>query len=139
LHATAEQEYLDIRKAGFKQPVCVVPNGVDIPEQLPLHLTGENKNDEGVKEVLFLGRLHPVKGIDILISAWSKVAVQRTGWQLRIVGLGTEDYVQKLRNQVERESVPNFTIEGPLYGQDKRKAYQRAKLYVLPHTQKTSL
>ena len=59
MHATAEQEYLDIRKAGFKQPVCVVPNGVDIPEQLPLHLTGENKNDEGVKEVLFLGRLHP--------------------------------------------------------------------------------
>ena len=132
LHATAEQEYRDIRSAGFRQPVCVIPNGVDIPEQSPSHFIDENRNNESVKEILFLGRLHPVKGIDILISAWSKVAAHRTGWQLRIVGPGTEDYVQKLRNQVARESIPNCTIEGPLYGQDKQKAYQRAQLYVLP-------
>lgn len=132
LHATAEQEYRDIRSAGFKQPVCVIPNGVDIPEQLQLRSIGKNRNAESVKEVLFLGRIHLVKGIDILISAWSKVARQRTGWQLRIVGPGKEDYVQKLRNQVERESILNCTIRGPLYGQDKQKAYHRANLYVLP-------
>ncbi|MBM4231725.1 MAG: glycosyltransferase, partial [Gammaproteobacteria bacterium] len=30
-HATADSEYEDIRRLGFRQPVAVIPNGVDIP------------------------------------------------------------------------------------------------------------
>jgi len=34
-HATAESEYADIRRLGFRQPVAVIPNGIDIPELMP--------------------------------------------------------------------------------------------------------
>jgi hypothetical protein len=31
-HATAEAEYEDIRRMGYKQPVALIPNGIDLPE-----------------------------------------------------------------------------------------------------------
>src|SRR5690348_2434417 len=38
-HATSEQEYRDIRAAGFSQPVAIIPNGIDIPAQPPRQIT----------------------------------------------------------------------------------------------------
>lgn len=132
LHATAEQEYRDIRSAGFTQPVCVIPNGIDIPDYSAPCSSGESASASCSKEVLFLGRIHPVKGVDILINAWSKLAPQRPGWRLKIVGPCEGDYAQKLREQIMRKSIPDCTIEGPLYGLEKHVAYQNAQLYVLP-------
>ena len=34
-HATSEQEFADIRRLGFDQPVAIVPNGIDLPKILP--------------------------------------------------------------------------------------------------------
>ena len=53
LHATSEQEYRDIRRAGLRQPVAVVPNGVDVPQ------TVERKPSAGQRTLLYLGRLAP--------------------------------------------------------------------------------
>src|SRR5262249_49689775 len=58
-HATAESEYADIRRLGFKQPVAIIPNGIDVPEPA-------DKRCNGTRTLLCLGRLHPIKGIDIL-------------------------------------------------------------------------
>lgn len=62
-HATSEAEYRDIRKQGYRQPVAVIPFGIDIPECRP-KAAGERR------KLLFLGRLHPVKGLDLLLRAW---------------------------------------------------------------------
>ena len=51
LHATAEQEYRDIRSAGFKQPVCVIPNGVDILNSCNCAQLAKTGMLESVKEV----------------------------------------------------------------------------------------
>ena len=64
-HATSLAEYEDIRRAGFKQPVAVIPNGIDVPSRLP-------KEKSEFRTLLFLGRIHPVKGLDLLISAWDE-------------------------------------------------------------------
>jgi glycosyltransferase involved in cell wall biosynthesis len=132
LHATAEQEYLDIRSAGFKQPVCIIPNGIDVPEISKLGPIGEGQNVGPGREVLFLGRIHPVKGVDVLLSAWSKVAALRPEWRLRIVGPGEGDYVRRLKNRVTAEAITRCTIEGPLFGQEKHFAYQNSQIYILP-------
>ncbi len=132
LHATAEHEYVDIRANGFRQPICVIPNGVDSP---PLDLCKEldaNAGSDRHRELLFLGRLHPVKGLDILIDAWAKIAAMRPDWRLRIVGPDDGKYAAKLRDRVSAGSAPNCIIDGPLYGPEKQAAYQRAELYVLP-------
>jgi glycosyltransferase involved in cell wall biosynthesis len=132
LHATAEHEYVDIRKCGLKQPICIIPNGVDIP---PLDLCKEldpNVASDGHRELLFLGRLHTVKGLDILIDAWAKIVVMRPDWRLRIVGPDDGKYATKLRDRVSAGAVQNCIIDGALYGREKQAAYQRAELYVLP-------
>ena len=58
-HATSFNEYIDIRNMGFKQPIAIIPNGIDIPNQLM-------KNEVSFKTLLFLGRIHPIKGLDLL-------------------------------------------------------------------------
>ena len=132
LHATAEHEYADIRANGFRQPICVIPNGVDTPALELCKAPDPNAGSGGHRELLFLGRLHPVKGLDILIGAWAKIVAMRPDWRLRIVGPDEGKYARKLRDRVAAGSIPNCIIDGPLYGLEKQTAYQRAELYVLP-------
>jgi glycosyltransferase involved in cell wall biosynthesis len=53
LHATSQQEYDDIREFGLRNPIAMVPNGIDVPVYNPLP-----KADGARKTVLYLGRLH---------------------------------------------------------------------------------
>ena len=63
-HATSEQEYREIRSCGLRQPVAVVPLGIDMPEGLE-ELTVPARR----RKLLFLGRIHPVKGVAELLNA----------------------------------------------------------------------
>lgn len=78
-HATAESEYDDIRRMGFRQPVAVIPNGIDIPKRWP-------KTPSQSCTLLFLGRIHPKKGIDVLLHAWRAVMNRFPDWDLQIIG-----------------------------------------------------
>lgn len=69
LNALNESEAASIRAYGLRNPVCIVPNGVDLPDQRPTLGGGE-------KVCLFLGRLHPKKGLPALLSAWAKIRVR---------------------------------------------------------------
>jgi glycosyltransferase involved in cell wall biosynthesis len=125
-HATAENEYSDIRRLGFRQPVAVIPNGIDIPEvSRPAH----RGND---RILLFLGRLHPVKGVDLLLEAWARLQGSHPRWRLRIVGPGDADYLRKLKEQADALGLERVTFAGPLYGEEKGEAYRSADLFVLP-------
>jgi glycosyltransferase involved in cell wall biosynthesis len=69
LHATAESEAEQFRKLGFKQPIIISPNGVDLPENMPPRTTRE----DGKSTILFLSRIHPKKGLIELAEAWAEV------------------------------------------------------------------
>lgn len=126
LHATCEQEYHDIRAFGLKQPVAVIPNGVDVPalEQKP--------KAPGQRTLLFLGRIHPIKGLDDLLKAWSSLADQHSDWKLVIVGSDPVGHEAELRREAAHLSLPRITFAGPLYRAAKHQAYLDADLYVLP-------
>lgn len=62
--ATCHKEYQDIRNFGLKQPIAIIPNGLDIPQLEYI---------EKQKTVIFLGRIHKVKGVNLLIEAWKKI------------------------------------------------------------------
>lgn len=128
LHATCEKEYLEIRRFGLKQPVVVLPNGVDFPE-----CSGE-KSSSGPCKLLFLGRLHPVKGIEYLLEAWQKLAPEFPGWELTIVGPGAPAYVARLKKMAENGPRTVFLPE--VTGKNRTRMYAQADLYVLPsHTE----
>lgn len=78
-HATAEAELQDIRRLGFKQPVAIIPNGIDL-QQVPE--AGFPKE----RTLLFLGRIYFFKWLDLLLPEWKSVQYRCAGWRRVIVG-----------------------------------------------------
>lgn len=129
LHATSEQEYRDIRRFGLKQAVAIVPNGIDIPPAAPAPGTGP-------RTLLYLGRLHPIKGVDNLLRAWLRLAGRHPDWRLRLVGPDEGGHRARLERLARELALERVTLAGPRYGADKRAEYAAAELYVLPsHTE----
>ncbi len=125
LHATAESEYEDIRRLGFNQPVCILPNGIDVPPQFE-KVIGDRR------QLLFLGRIHPIKGIDNLLHAWAAVEQKFPEWDLHIAGPDNGGYLAEMQVLAKELKLTRVNFVGPLFGNDKLVAYRVADLYVLP-------
>lgn len=123
-HATSEAEAEQIRAFGLSQPVSVYPNGITLRDPPIVY----NRQ----KTILSLGRLHPVKGLDVLIAAWARLSTVHPDWQLRIVGPDDSGYGAQLRRQAEAMGIKNISFDGPLFGEDKFHALAEAGLFVLP-------
>jgi glycosyltransferase involved in cell wall biosynthesis len=127
-HATAESELEDIRAFGLKAPVAIVPNGVDLPprpEPDPL--------ESRAPFVLSLGRLHPKKGLEVLIAAFARVADEHPDWRLRIVGMDEGDHGDTLRRAIAAAGLEGrASVESPVFGDEKMALMARASLFALP-------
>lgn len=126
IHATSEQEYRDIRTFGLRQPVVVIPNGIDLPA------APAGRGRGGRRRLLYLGRLHPIKGLETLLQAWAQVAAEFDDWELRLVGPGEDAYVTRLARLAADLRLPRVAFAGPSYGAQKTREYHSADLYVLP-------
>jgi glycosyltransferase involved in cell wall biosynthesis len=124
-HATAESEYEDIRRLGFMQPVCILPNGIDVP---PLAV----RSMSGRRHLLFLGRIHPKKGLDILLRAWQAVERQFPDWDLHIAGPDNGGHLAEMQALAVQLRLARVNFLGPLYGEEKLCAYREAGMFVLP-------
>ncbi len=94
------------------------------------------------REVLFVGRVHPEKGIDLLIRAFATIdAPLRAGWSLRIVGPhetaaggGGEIFLQSLKRRADELGLQVDWV-GAIYDRDAlNEAYRRARVFVYPST-----
>lgn len=124
-HATAVSEYDDIRRHGFRQPVAVIPNGIHIPDNY-------TKKENSFRTLLFLGRIHPIKGLDILLPAWRVVQKKYSDWQLRIIGTDNQGYLKKIKRLAQDLDLERVEFSGPLYGKNKWQAYRDAEIFILP-------
>jgi glycosyltransferase involved in cell wall biosynthesis len=129
-HATSVEEAGYIRDQGFRQPIVVLPNGVDIPTTE----TNFSSLDKQVKELVFFGRLHPIKGIPRLLESWRLLKAQgkAENWRLRIVGPDQNGYLESLHATVKSQLIPDVHFEGPVFGDDKFSLLAQADLYILP-------
>lgn len=126
IHATSEAEAADIRRMGLRVPIVVLPNGVD------LNRVERAPTQPGRKRVLFVGRLHPIKGVDRLLRAWAKVEASFPDWELIIVGPDEGTHGAELRALAEQLGLRRALFAGPLFGTEKDTAYAEAQLFVLP-------
>lgn len=85
-HVTAAAEEQDVRRLWLKQPVVVAPLGCDIGEP---KFPGPSESDR-YRDVVFVGRIHPVKNLDGLIRAWSLLNIFST-YFLRLIIAGSND------------------------------------------------
>jgi glycosyltransferase involved in cell wall biosynthesis len=89
-----------IRAYGLRQRIEVVPNGVELPEELT---TEDTESTEGRKRLLFLGRIHPKKGLVGALRAWADILNSASGignsqeWQFVIAGWDQGGHEAELR------------------------------------------
>jgi glycosyltransferase involved in cell wall biosynthesis len=124
-----------------KEKIAIVPNGIDLSEYANLPSEGFFKKkfglDENEKIILYLGRIHKIKGIDILVRAFSNVVKKLDDAKLVIAG-PDDGYLRETVALVNALKVEKRVVfAGPLYGRDKLEAYVDADVYVLPSRYET--
>ena len=131
LHALTQAEARAIRAYGLANPICVVPNGVDLPEQTtPARAPGK----EG-RILLFLGRLHPKKGLKSLLWAWQDVQREAAApdWLLVIAGWDQDGHRRQLERMAEELGIDrSVRFIGPRFDADKAASFAGADAFVLP-------
>jgi glycosyltransferase involved in cell wall biosynthesis len=91
---------------------------------------------QGKRIVLFLGRLHPKKGCDLLISAFASVCSRHPSLQLVMAGPDQDGYQATLMRQAELRGIADrISWTGMITGDLKWAAYQSAEVFILPSHQ----
>ena len=170
LRALSNAEAKSFRAYGLKNPICVIPNGVELPDLSESRVEGrgsratEDSEDGSMlpmhdsrrsaqKTLLFLGRLHPKKGLLNAIRAFAKALDSRPStfdsdsWRFVIVGWdqgGHEAELKKLCETLglswsdQRSADPSpvaprlVTFYGPAFGEEKKRLLRNADAFILP-------
>lgn len=127
--ATAELEAESIRRVGLRQPIAVIPNGVqlDVPQS---HGIGQTVHQR-ICTALFLSRIHPIKGLINLVRAWGQL--RPPNWRLLIAGPDEIGHLADVMAAVHQEGIKDVVeYIGEVDGERKASVYQNADLFVLP-------
>ncbi len=135
--ATSQQEEGELLEDGFaRRQVVLRYNGVDLNEFATLPPRGAFRSEWTIPAeepvVLFVSRVIPRKGVDLLISAFAEACPERG----RLVIAGPEGevgYIGQLRELARSKGVePRTIFTGPLYGDQKKAALADCDLFALP-------
>jgi glycosyltransferase involved in cell wall biosynthesis len=130
LIATSEVEYQNIRRLGINVPVAIVPNGVDLTDRdVPAGKSSQAAGTDGT--VLFLSRVHPVKGLLNLVQAWAQSF--HGDWKLVIAGPDEGGHLASVLSLVRRLGLQDSVrYVGEVNGDEKGALYRSADIFVLP-------
>lgn len=136
IHTTSLQETQNIQAYNFSCPTTVISNLVDLPDpkvltkqeiQKRVLVTAHDRTPS--LKLLFLSRIDPKKGLELLFEALRKVEFT---WQLRIAGDGDSNYVEELQCLSKKLQIQNhITWLGHLDNDCKYKVMQQHDLLVL--------
>jgi len=131
IHALCYSEYEVVRKYGLKNPVAIIPNGIDMPENPPI-----NRNKEK-KILLFISRIHPKKGLRELIQGISYLKSKQPNlldkWIIRIAGWDQNGHKKELMELSNSLGVSEYiSFIGPVFGEKKVEELCQADAFILP-------
>jgi glycosyltransferase involved in cell wall biosynthesis len=138
--ALTSREADQIRAYGITTPIVVAPNGLaieefpapekkDAPIETPL-IPGLAKTG---RRALFLGRIHPKKGLDLLLSSWAALNGSGKGWELVIAGPDENGYLNEIQGAARGLNLlDKIRFTGPVTGRAKIALLHSADLFVLP-------
>ncbi len=134
LRALTRAEASNYRGFGLPSPIALIPNGVDVPDSVsPQLFLDRFPHLSGQRLVLFLGRIHYKKGVDLLCRAWAKLYRRHPGTHLVLAGPdfeGTRAHVEALIRSLGIAGSVSFT--GMLDGELKWSALAASAVFVLP-------
>lgn len=128
LHALNASEAAAMRAFGLANPIAVIPNGADLDR--PGDHARPKDWPQG-KVLLFIGRIHPKKGLAELVRGFAKAELH--GWSMVVAGWDDGGHLEPLRQQIAALGLAGrIHLPGPLYGDDKQAALRHADGFVLP-------
>jgi len=137
--ALTNKEADQIRQQGFTAPIVVAPNGVHLEDYDsgpagsagPDLLLPDRARDK--KRLVFMARLHPKKGLDLLIPAWAKLKASHGDWELLIAGPDEEGYRATVETMIRNLDLASCTtLVGSVTGAAKRQLLRCADVFILP-------
>jgi glycosyltransferase involved in cell wall biosynthesis len=134
LHFTSPIEHQLTAPLRLRPPPVIEPNGLDLTEFQDLPPAGTARARHGVttrRMLLFLSRLHPKKGLELLIPAFARADLPDT--TLVLAGPDADGYRAKLERLAAEQGVADRVLfTGMLRGVDRLSAMADADLFVLP-------
>jgi glycosyltransferase involved in cell wall biosynthesis len=133
-HALNSHEKQMIEKYDIKTKIFIIGNGINLPYLANNYLfNGHELYGSFINKnyCLYLGRLHPIKGVDRLIEAWTKMNYNNN-WHLVIAGDGDATYESYLKTLYNPTINDNISFVGFVTKQNKDFLYQNASFSILP-------
>ncbi len=137
--ALTAKEADQIRTCGITQPIVVAPNAINLtafekpptpPDSIRTPLAPHLRKT--ARRMLFLGRLHPKKGLKLLLAAWNRLREQND-WQLVIAGPEEPGHLAEIQALTKSLSLSErIVFTGPVVGESKVSLLHSADLFVLP-------
>ena len=126
LTSSSEQEQAAARMVGVR--TALIANGVEVPAEAPRPAPSETLR------MLYLGRLHPIKGLENLVAACAELA--RGGerrFSLTLAGGGEPAYVETLRRAIADAALEDrLTLLGEVPPAEKGRLFAAADVLVAP-------
>lgn len=136
---TEVEQYKKMGVDGDK--IGIVPNGIDLSQYENLPKRGKFRRKYSIRDaekiILYLGRIHKIKGIDLLVNAYADLINELDDVKLVIVG-PDDGFLPTLKKQIDDLKIGDkILFTGPLYEQEKLRAYVDVDVYVLPSVYET--
>jgi glycosyltransferase involved in cell wall biosynthesis len=137
LRVTSDDELQSVRGFGLKNPVALIPNGIDVEDYAALPSPAEAEallpELKGRRVLLFLSRVHPKKGLTVLLRAWASLGAARRDFVLALAGPDQRGHTDELKLLVDELGLKETVVfPGALFGEKKLAAYALSELFVLP-------
>ena len=142
LIACSNQEATSLRDWGLTQPIVILPNGIDdsllrktivVNTKLDFKAKYNIKNDS--KILLFLSRVHPFKGLELLLESILAIKehFRNSDWVFVIAGPDELNHTKKLKSIVNNQNIEDIVkFVGPQYNNDKYLSIDSADCFILP-------
>lgn len=137
IHALCQSEADAIREFGLKNQIAIIPNGIDLPGCSLDEIIARRQNTGGRKTLLFIGRIHPKKGLRELIEALAILKCRRPDlfneWHVKIAGWDQLNHTAELKMLIESKNLSDcITLVGPAFGNEKERLLTEASAFILP-------
>ncbi len=130
LHFTSQPEAQISERFGVSTKDLVIPLGVNPP-----NFETENKVSNNPPVILFMSRIEPKKGLNLLIPALEQVLAAGYSFKLILAGSNPQDpgYETQIQTQIQQSSLKQYTtFTGFVTGEEKARLLKTADLFVLP-------
>lgn len=136
IHCTAEEEKRNVDRLGFRLNSTVIPLAMDEADFARAPAGNFRRRYPAIGEskiILFLSRIDPVKGLELLVAALARLSCQRTDFMLVIAGEGEPGYERRIRSAVAKQGLSERALFlGFVRGSQKAELLADADIFVLP-------